>query len=226
MKLPLSLSLSGRYNRFGVLNVVILLAPGLILVALSGVAVFGADSAPPGQILYRFAKVSGLLAGYLLCLQVVAGIANTMGLSRIWPWGRKGHILVFAVLTVLLFCHVGFYLAAVNVRTGSLPAHLLLPDFSQGYYRTSLSLGVIALACFVITALAGWRSLKGSRFARRMHISAYAAFLLVGVHSTNIGSETRFYFFIVILGATMILVVGLLCKRELVRRASFKLTDV
>lgn len=200
-------------DRPDIVSVTAVLGLGLVFVVSNGITVSPIDSAPPGQALYRLAKLFGLVASYLLCIQILAGLANAMQLRRLWPWGRKGHVFLFTALAVALVCHISFFLMAVSFRTGEFPIHLLVPDFTHGYYRTSISLGSVALLGIAITATAGWCRLKNKPLAKSIHALAYIALALAIVHSTNIGSETRSYAALIVLSATSLLVIGLLYAR-------------
>lgn len=211
---------AGKQARTDLLATAVLVSVGLVFVAVNGIPVTASmDSAPAGQVFYRLARMAGLLSAYLLCIQVVAGLANTMGLRRLWPWGRKGHIVLFVGFAVVLVCHIVFFLIGVGLRTGAFPLYLLVPDFTHGYYRTSISIGAAALVGLVVVAFAGWRRLRNTNFAPSLHQLAYLVFVLVIVHSTNIGSETRSYPTLIVLTATALAVIGLWCVRRRTRRA-------
>lgn len=174
----------------------------LVLVATVGIALYlfwlnhggqvERSQAPAGQSLYVFSKLMGIVALVLLWWQVVIALLGRSGVipSMLMP-GRWLHISLGTILTFCIFLHVGTFIAAVSNRVGELSLGSLLPTFTQGYYETARSLGIIALLLIVGAIAMSTYGRRYVRLWRSWHMLVILALALVLVHAYLIGSEIR-----------------------------------
>ena len=149
-----------------------------------------APTAPPGQLLYVLSKVAGLLAIVLVWLQLMLSLSGKF-FDQLAYAGSRVHRISGLMLLLLLSLHAALFVAAVSVRHGSLSLGILIPDFTSGFYTSSVSLGILGLLLFGLTsAVYVFRKTREHLF-RWGHRCVVAACLLVFVHSYLIGSETR-----------------------------------
>ncbi len=148
---------------------------------------------PNGQIMYLVAKLAGLLGFFLFWLQCMLALARRMPILNGLPSSSlRLHRVVGATTALLILAHVGFFVAAASTRSEHIAWDLLWPDFSHGYYRTNIGLGVIALWLLPIMLFAGWRLSRGRRGWKPLHMVWPLVFGLVFVHAFAIGTESRF----------------------------------
>lgn len=175
---------------------------------------YWSHSAPPGQLAYVVSKLLGLWALVSLCLQLMAALLRSLGWLRM---SSRAHILLGLVAVSCMGGHVAVFLLASQLRTGHAALGLLAPRFDLGFYRSSQSLGAIALWLVVLAVGAGVRRLRARGVSRWLHRSVFAAFGLALAHAGAVGSETR-----MTLVATACFVLGLsvavLIARSLVGR--------
>lgn len=150
-------------------------------------------SLPPGQALYIFSKLFGLATIVLLWLQIMAALAKHSpvlhGFVRLT--GSKHALL--GIATFAAACtHAFLFIAATSLRTQHAAFELLVPTFTHGFFRTFVSLGVIAFWALLIVLFAGWRRSLGRVQWRWMHRLALLVFAAGFVHGITVGSETRF----------------------------------
>lgn len=148
---------------------------------------------PPGQTLYVFSKLAALLGIVMLWFQAMAALAKVTPVLRGFPILRGRLHVLFGVATfVIILMHLALFVTASTIRTKHAALDLLLPTFSHGYYRTMVGIGAIAFWALVLAVFAGWRRLRGGRFAHWLHRLVFAVFTLAFVHGLTVGSETRF----------------------------------
>jgi len=147
-------------------------------------------TAPPGQLLYVLSKVAGLLAMVLVWLQLMLSLSGRI-LRQLAYSGSRVHRISGLVLLLLLSLHAALFVAAVSVRHGSLSLSVLVPNFTSGFYTSSVSLGVLGLLLFGLASAVYMFRQNRERLFRWGHRCVIAACLLVFVHSYLIGSETR-----------------------------------
>lgn len=148
---------------------------------------------PPGQQLYLVAKLAGLLAFCLFWTQCVLALARYAPVIPGFPASdlRLHRRLGFTTAGLILM-HVGCFLVATSMRTGHPAWDLLLPVFDQGFYKFNIGLGVVAFWLVCVTVFAGWRTSRGGRRWKAIHLLWPAVFGLAFWHAFTIGTESRF----------------------------------
>lgn len=149
-----------------------------------------APTAPPGQLFYVLSKVAGLLAIVLVWLQLMLSLSGRI-FGKLAYAGNRVHRISGLVLLLLLSLHAALFVAAVSVRHGALSLGVLVPNFTSGFYTSSVSLGVLGLLLFGLASAVYVFRQNRERLFRWGHRCVIAACLLVFVHSYLIGSETR-----------------------------------
>ena len=174
-------------------------------------SVYFTHSLPPGQSIFAFAKLAGLMAIGLFWTQALLAMAPRVPMFRGFPaLNRRAHILLGAITTFLIASHVGLFVVASSLRKKVIAWDLLLPNFSHGYYFLCITLGAIALYILIIAVFAGWRTHRGTRAWKKVHMLWLGVFIFALLHSIGIGSETRYgalryvFFFI---GSSLTLVI-------------------
>jgi len=170
------------------------------------------QTAPAGQLLYRLSKCFGLLAGLLVCLQVIIGCLNAYLGGAIWPWGLKGHVGVFGALAFAVVLHIVFFMSAGYLRTDHFPLQLLIPNLFQDYYFRSVAIGALALYVLLMTAYFGYRRVNSGVKFKLAHRLSYLFFGLAIFHSLSIGTESRSLLFIAVLISTTAMIVLMVWK--------------
>lgn len=161
------------------------------------------DGLPPGQQWYLAAKLAGLLAFCLFWAQCVIALARHV--PRLSTWlasDLRWHRNLGIVTALLLLAHVVLFVVAASLRTGHVAWDLLLPDFTHGYYRSSVALGAAGFWLVCLTVFAGWRTMRGGRRWKSVHMLWPMVFGLVFWHAFAIGTESRY-------GAMRYIVLGL-----------------
>jgi predicted ferric reductase len=148
---------------------------------------------PAGQQMYLVAKLSGLLAMFVFWLQAMLALARRAPILVGFPSsGPRLHKLLGIATVMLIFAHVGLFVAAASTRSDQIAWDLLWPDFTHGYYRTHIGLGAVALWMTPLMLFAGWRLSRGRRAWKVVHMVWPIAFVLVFLHAYGIGTESRF----------------------------------
>jgi predicted ferric reductase len=148
---------------------------------------------PPGQRWYLAAKLAGLLAICLFWAQCVTALARHI--PPLSPWlasDLRWHRNLGIVTALLLLAHVLLFVVATSLRTRHIAWDLLLPDFTHGYYRSSIALGVAAFWLMCLTVFAGWRTMRGGRRWKTIHLLWPLVLGLVFWHALAIGTESRY----------------------------------
>lgn len=148
---------------------------------------------PPGQALYIFSKLSGLLALFLFWGQCLLALAHRAPILRgIPPVGVTTHRRLGLLTFTVALMHVILFVIAASLRAGSPAWNLLIPNFTHGYYNSFVSLGVLAMWLLLLGVWAGWRTSRGYAAWKTVHGIWPVVFGLVFLHAFSIGSESRY----------------------------------
>ena len=148
---------------------------------------------PPGQQFYLIAKLAGLLAFCLFWTQCVLALARHAPMLPGFPGSDlRLHRRLGLATAALILVHVGCFVAATTMRTGHPAWDLLWPVFDQGFYKFNIGLGVVAFWLVCLTVFAGWRTSRGGRRWKAIHLLWPAVFGLAFWHAFTIGTESRF----------------------------------
>lgn len=148
---------------------------------------------PPGQALFVLAKLAGLLAVVALWVQAMLALAGRVPLLRVLPASTlRQHQWLGAVTALLVLAHVVLFIVATTLRKQAFAIDLLWPNLDHGYYFFNVSLGAFAFWLLVLTVFAGWRTARGDRRWRVVHLLWPVLIGLVFFHALAIGSESRF----------------------------------
>ncbi|MGQ0621521.1 MAG: hypothetical protein ACT4QA_16635 [Panacagrimonas sp.] len=186
---------SARWN--GVLLLVLLViaaGPWLTWVASVGdLTVYADERVPAGQGLYLASKLAALYAFVAMSLQVCYGILGREWRIRLGvEFGERFHRLAGLAVVAMILAHAGLFIGGVAIRTHHMPWHFVLPSFTEGYYLTSVSLGIVGFVLLIaaVTAALLRRHLpvRGWRWVHRFGL---VATVLGFIHSLSIGSESR-----------------------------------
>lgn len=148
---------------------------------------------PAGQQLYLIAKLAGLQAFCLFWTQCILALARHAPMPSGFPVSdpKLHRHLGFSTATLILV-HVGCFFLATRLRTGHPAWDLLWPVFDQGFYKFNVGLGVVAFWIVCVTVFAGWRTSRGGRRWKAIHLLWPAVFGLAFWHAFAIGTESRF----------------------------------
>ncbi|MFS1525936.1 hypothetical protein ACL7TT_17820 [Microbulbifer sp. 2304DJ12-6] len=165
---------------------------------------------PPGQKLYIFSKLAGLMAICVFWLQCLLALTKRLaGPAYRAAWSSRSHRLLGIVTFSLAFLHVALFFAAASVRAGKPAWGLFLPNFTQGYFNQSVSLGLIAFGVLCVGFFAGWKLASGRGRWRIGHYLWIIVFPLVFLHATAIGTESQMslmLYFLVSMFATLLVI--------------------
>jgi predicted ferric reductase len=151
------------------------------------------DGLPSGQSLFVLAKLAGLLAVVALWIQAMLALAGRVPLLRVLPASTPRQHRRLGMLTALLvLAHVVLFIVATTLRKKALAIDLLWPNLDHGYYFFNVSLGAFAFWLMVLTVFAGWRTARGDRRWRAVHLLWPVLVGLVFFHAMDIGSESRY----------------------------------
>ena len=160
--------------------------PGIVwLVNVGDIGAYFTHHVPRGQLLYLFSKLFGLYAYFLMALQVVVGMQGRA--SRYFVHHPKIGLLI----TISVVTHLSLFVIAASLRAGYPALDNFILAFNQGYYKSAVSLGVIAAYGMVPVIIAGVWLRKHIRLFRFLHRLAYLVTGLGWLHSFSIGTETR-----------------------------------
>jgi len=176
-----------------VCTMTLLIPVAVWLISTHGPLAYFTHEVPPGQRFYILSKLCGLLALALFWLQCMTALARfAPALRGFFSLSRRQHALLGVATFVLVFTHLGLFVAASSLRTGHLALPLLLPKFNQGFYSSFVSLGAIAFWILVAVVAAGIFRLRGHASWRWVHRASFVVFAIGFLHGIGIGSETRF----------------------------------
>lgn len=151
------------------------------------------DGLPPGQQLYLLAKLAGLFAICLFWLQCLLALATRAPLLTGFPAATpRLHIRLGATTALLILGHVVLFVAAASARTGHLAWEWLLPNFTHGDYKFNVGLGALAFWLVCLTVFAGWRTARGQRRWKAVHLLWPVVFGMAFLHAFAIGTESRY----------------------------------
>jgi len=172
----------------------VLSAPVIVwLVSVGDPSAYLAHDLPPGQALYIFSKLSGLLALFFLWGQCLLALAHRAPILRELPAvGITTHRRLGLLTFTTALTHVVLFVLAASLRAGSPAWNLLIPNFTHGYYNSFVSLGVIAIWLLLLGVWAGWRTSRGHAAWKKVHRTWPIVFGLVLLHALAIGSESRY----------------------------------
>lgn len=177
---------------YGVIAIVLVAPMAVWWNSVGDPSVYFTRDLPPGQGLYAFAKLAGLLGLAFFWAQALLGMAPHVPLFRGVPAiSRRGHIRLGLVTAVLVATHVALFVIGSSLRKKTVAWDLLLPNLDHGFYFQSITLGAFALYLLVLALVAGWRVHRGARGWKPLHMLWGAVFVLALTHSLAIGSESR-----------------------------------
>jgi predicted ferric reductase len=191
------LTAAARRNRLllGLAALAVLLAPLAVIKADTGAMTYYLGAGyPPGQSAYIMMRYAGAIAFALVFLQLILGLHG----RRIQRWIDGPPLLpvhrsLGLAAMAFAFLHPILFAWARWLRTGqSAVVVTFWPNRQEGFYELHQFYGAIALYALVVGVLAG---IFGPRLAPRhwrlLHWLNLAVFILVWVHSFQIGSDTR-----------------------------------
>lgn len=166
--------------------------------------------APPGQALYVLSKATALLVYILMWWQIMLGIFKSLNTKR--------HIMLGMSLLFLIMAHISLFIGAVSTRQEKLNLDILLPSFSHGYYKTGLSLGVVAFIFILIASTAGIFRQQMHKLWKFGHGLVYLTFVFATIHGLMIGSDmSSRLFYYVVYGAMATLLIAFIYKKLILR---------
>jgi hypothetical protein len=176
-----------------VLTIILLSIPGVTWISSVGdITAYWQYEVPAGQILYLLSKLAGLYAFVVFWMQLMYGLLGAHARERLRvELGNEFHRKLGAIVCVLIVAHVALFISGVTVRTHHFASQYLTVSFSSGYYRSIISLGIIAALLVVVgvaAALVRHVFHRGWKFG---HWALLLAFGLAFFHSISIGSESR-----------------------------------
>lgn len=162
---------------------------------------------PAGQLAYVFSKLTGLYAVFLLWAQIFFVLLNQVFSKQIIT--PSNHAILGALSTLAVVIHATLFILATSVRTGELTIGVLNPTFTEGFYKLSVSIGVISMWILAAVILASVIRKRNNRFGKWIHRLAFVTFLLSIVHSFLIGTEAQMGIMNIIHGVMLMSVFGL-----------------
>ncbi|WP_444905901.1 hypothetical protein ACJJIR_14640 [Microbulbifer sp. SSSA008] len=142
---------------------------------------------PKGQLAYIFSKLFGLYSIFLLWLQVCLTLANPLTSQKMVT--RKVHIILGSMVCITFILHAGLFIAATTIRTGHSTLSNLIPTFSHGFYKNSVSIGAIAFWALIGSVIAGTMRTNQKTIAIWLHRLSLPGLILGLLHSILIGTE-------------------------------------
>lgn len=165
--------------------------PVYLIISNQGVSDILRSSAPEGQLSYLGSRLIGLYAFIILCWQAMGALRDKIKSAQPTTRHIKRHILMGSSMVVLILLHSGLFINAVSVRSGHLSLHLLIPDFTNGYYNTAVSLGVLALVFTLIAVTAGLLRKRIKTQWKIGHALMFIVLVLVFFHAWMIGTDVQ-----------------------------------
>jgi len=145
---------------------------------------------PDGQLVYLVAKLAGLAALVLMSVQLAIGLSGLARVTAERNWYRVHRGLGIATFATVLL-HAVLFASAASLRSHSLLLGYFWPDFSQGYYRSMIAVGALALIVLALAFIAAMLRGRFPRIAALLHRLVLPVYALVWIHSLTIGSESR-----------------------------------
>ena len=171
---------------------------------------------PPGQVIYLLSKLAGLYAFVVFWMQLMYGLLGPRDRALLGvELGNEFHRKLGGLVGVLIVVHVAFFVGGVSIRTHHFASQYLTISFSHGYYRSIISLGIVAVLLVAVGFCAALARRALRRHWRLGHRVLLVAFVLAFIHSISIGSESR-----VSPISVLYAVMGLLALGAVIRRVS------
>lgn len=168
---------------------------------------------PPGQLAYVLSKLFALYGVTFLSLQVAVGLLIPIA-------GRyQIHLLLAALTLTCIGLHVGLFVYAASVRSGSFAGHLLLPNFTKGYFDIGIAFGVLSFWGVICVLFAGVCRVAGWHSLGLLHLLALPMYCSALLHSLLIGSETRYEFSLSYYLALIVVVLVVVFKRATMQKS-------
>lgn len=158
---------------------------GVWLIGLGEPLAYLSHRVPTGQILYLFSKLFALYALAFMTAQVLIGVGGRD--SRYFHL----HPLTGALSAVFVLLHLSTFLIAATLRSKHSALETLIPVFDKGFFKLSVSIGVIAAYLLIAVVISGLLLARKWSGIRYIHYFAYAVVALGFIHSFFIGTETR-----------------------------------
>jgi hypothetical protein len=195
---------------------IVIVIPLLVwLYSVGNPLVYFTHETPPGQGLFVFAKLAGLLSIALFWLQATLAMLQYLPVFReMLPIRSYHHRLLGMTIVALIALHVGLFVVASSLRKKVIAIDLLWPNFNHGYYFSAISYGVLALYLLLIVLFAARQVRRGMVAWKKIHMLWAAVFALALLHSLSIGSETRYgmlsyWFFFIALSLALFVIIRL-----------------
>lgn len=147
-------------------------------------------SAPAGQITYLFSRLFGLYAFSLLIMQVILMLAKRVGYFH--NWKICGHRNLGIITLGLAALHAVLFVLAKSLRAGYFSYEVLIPSFSDGYYKAAVSLGVISsvfIVCSIISGVCKQKRKRSLYWFGTTHYIGYVVVISTFTHLVLIGSD-------------------------------------
>lgn len=174
-----------QWNELAVVALSCVIPAVVWLISVGDIVAYFTHSLPKGQLLYVFSKLCALYAYFFMTLQIIIGVqGNKSPYFKYHP--RLG---VLTILTVL--AHVALFVIAASLRSGHAVLDNLLPIFSQGFYKSAISIGVVSAYGLILVLLATTLRRKWRGAFKWLHRLAFGVGALGWLHSFLIGTETR-----------------------------------
>lgn len=152
-------------------------------------------STPPGQLLYVFSKLAGLVAITCIGLQLLFICISKGVRTNILRWSVKTHVWFGAFTLALIVLHIGLFFVAASLRSDHLAVGLFKIRLSNGFYDQMVSVGALSMYLLLVLLVAGiflYRRNSGTRKLKGVHRAIAWMVLLLSIgHSYAIGSETN-----------------------------------
>jgi hypothetical protein len=167
--------------------------PGVTWLSTTGnIADYWRYDVPPGQVTYVLSKLAALYAFVVFWMQLIYGLLGHAGRTRLGiERGHAFHVKLGSTVLALVALHAALFVLGASVRTHTFASQYLTPSFASGYYRTVITLGIIAAVLVVLAAFCASTRRLWTRAWRLGHWAVIPAFALASVHSLSIGSESR-----------------------------------
>ena len=132
----------GERNTAPLLGVSLLFITTGLLLSNNNFSELSRMYAPPGQTLYLFSKITAIFVYVLMWWQIMMGIFQKVN--------TKHHVVLGITVLLMILAHALLFISAASIRQEELNMSLLLPNFTNGYYKSGLSFGVVALFFILI----------------------------------------------------------------------------
>lgn len=146
----------------------------------------------PGQSLYVISKLCALLALFGLCVQTISGLLGNRFYELLAIHNKTRFHLTLGLTTLFLVIgHVALFVTAVSIRNGHMAWNLLRFNWGD-FYSAMLSLGLVSLILLLVGTFIRLIKTMPELFSRWLHRINMIAFVLILIHASQVGTETRF----------------------------------